>query len=105
MISLRQTIEYGMRHRWLGPLFVILFCLLLVMVYLHALHDGSSGTELGAVCVGITMILGLVLLIRHGFKVLLPLRVVRLGRAPPVPRSLMLRWVPPDFGLSPPLRI
>ncbi len=72
MIRLRQTIERGMRHRWLGPLFVILFCLLLAMVYLHALHDGQSGTELGALCIGITMVIGAVLLIRLRFQAPLP---------------------------------
>lgn len=105
MIGLRQTIERGMRHRWLGPLFVILLCLLLAMVYLHALHDGhSTGTELGELCLGLTMMLGAVLLIRLRFKAPLPLVLVRPGRAPPVHRSL-LHLVRPALTPSPPLRV
>ena len=104
MIRLRQTIERGMRHRWLGPLFVILFCLLLAMVYLHALHDGQSGTELGALCIGITMVIGAVLLIRLRFKAPLPLVLARPGRAPPVHRSL-LHLVRPALTPWPPLRV
>lgn len=83
MIRLRQAIERGMRHRWLGPLFVLLFCLLLAMLYMHSLHDGQAGTELGELCLGITMIIGAVLLIRVGFTALPGSVLVRLGRAPP----------------------
>lgn len=105
MISLRQTIERGMRHRWLGPLFVILFCLLLAMVYLHALHDGQSGTELGALCIGLTMVIGAVLLIRLRFRAPLPLVLARSGRAPPARQLLVQPVSPASPTPSPSLRI
>lgn len=105
MIRLRQTIERGMRHRWLGPLFVILFCLLLAMVYLHALHDGQAGTGLGELCIGITMIIGAVLLIRIRFEIPMPLVLVRSGRAPPARRLLVQPVSPASPTPSPPLRI
>ena len=39
-----------MRHRWLGPLFVLLFCLMLALLFMHAVHDGHDvGTALGRV--------------------------------------------------------
>ncbi len=106
MIRLRRTIERGMRHRWLGPLFVILFCLLLALVYLHALHDGHSmGTELGELCLGITMMLGAVLLVRLRFRVPLPLVLVRSGRAPPRPARVRRPPRPALALASPPLRL
>ena len=106
MIGLRQTIERGMRHRWLGPLFVILLCLLLAMLYLHALHDGghSTGSELGELCLGIVMMLGAVLLIRLRFRAPLVHVLVRAGRAPPV-RRVVPRLIRPAPPPSPPLRV
>jgi hypothetical protein len=106
MIGLRQTIERGTRHRWLGPLFVIVFCLLLAILYLHALHDGGhgTGTELGELCLGIVMMLGSVLFIRLRFKAPLALVLVRPGRAPPV-RRLLSRLIRPAPIPLPPLRV
>ena len=95
-----------MRHRWLGPLFIILFCVLMALMFLHTMHDGHNATEFGEFCVGITMILGAVLLIRVRFKAPLALVPVRIGRAPPARRVVRVR-VSRTTALSfpPPLRI
>lgn len=104
MIELRRNIERGMRHRWLGPLFIILFCVLLALMFLHAMHDGN-GTELGEFCLGITMMLGIVLLIRVRFKATLALVPVRIGRAPPARRLPMGRTRRTALSFPPPLRV
>lgn len=95
-----------MRHRWLGPLFIILFCVLMALMFLHAMHDGHSmGTELGEFCLGITMMLGIVLLIRVRFKAPLALVPVRIGRAPPGRRVAPVRISRTTLSFPPPLRL
>ena len=90
MIRLRQTIERGMRQRWLGPLFVILFCLMLALMFLHGIHDGDHmATDLGEFCLGLTVMFSLLIVIRLGWRVLVPLTQPRSGRAPPVTRLLL----------------
>ena len=106
MIGLRQTIERGMRHRWLGPLFVILFCLMLALLFMHAMHDGHDmGTELGQFCLGVTIMFGLMVAIRLGWRVVVPLVVVRSGRAPPVARFLALPVRAVILAVPAPLRL
>lgn len=91
MIRLRQTIERGMRHRWLGPLFVILFCLLVALTFLHGIYDGDHmATELGEFCLGLTVMFSFLIVIRLGWRVILPVAPSRSGRAPPVARILPL---------------
>jgi hypothetical protein len=105
MIRLRQTIERGMRHRWLGPLFVLLFCLLLALTFLHAMHDGHHmATELGEFCLGLIVMFGLLLVIRLGWRVIVRIVRPRPGRAPPPARS----WLPARTAALPapvPLRL
>jgi hypothetical protein len=85
MIRLRQTIERGMRHRWLGPLFVILFCLLLALTFLHGIHDGDHmATDLGEFCLGLTVMFSLMIVIRLSWRVEVPLLQMLSGRAPPL---------------------
>ena len=106
MIELRRNIERGMRHRWLGPLFIIVFCVLMALMFLHAMHDRHNmGTELGELCLGITMMLGIVLLIRVRFKATLALVPVRIGRAPPARRLPMGRTHRTALSFPPPLRV
>jgi hypothetical protein len=106
MIRLRQTIERGIRHRWLGPLFVILVCLMLALLFMHAMHDGhDAGTEVGEFCLGLTIMFGLVVLIRFRWRVTVPLVLVRLGRAPPVERLLRLPGSLAVLVVPPPLRL
>lgn len=84
MIRLRQTIERGMRHRWLGPLFVIVFCLLLALTFLHGIHDGDHmATDLGEFCLGLTVMFSLLIVIRLAWRIAVPLLQPRSGRAPP----------------------
>ena len=106
MILLRQTIEQGMRRRWLGPLFVLLFCLMLALLFMHAAQDGhDAGTALGQFCVGLTIMFSLIVLIRLRWRVILQLAVVRAGRAPPVVRLLTLSPSAAFRGSEPPLRL
>lgn len=46
MIALRRTIERGVRHPVLGPLFVLLLALLLVFTVIHGVHDQIHEGEL-----------------------------------------------------------
>ena len=104
MIRLRQTIERGMRHRWLGLLFVVLFCLLMALMFMHEMHAGhSTATELGEFCLGLTIMFGVMVLIRVGWLAVVRL-VLRLpARAPPSqpvatacsPRSLFVTFASP----------
>jgi hypothetical protein len=106
MIRLRQTIERGMRHRWLGPLVVILFCLMLALLFLHAMHDGhEASTDMGEFCLGLTIMFGVVVLIRLRWRVVVSLVAVRSGRAPPAARFLALPVRGAVFTVSPPLRL
>jgi hypothetical protein len=106
MIRLRQTIEQGMRHRWLGPLFVLLFCLMLALLFMHAAHDGHDvGTELAQFCLGLTIMFGLIVLIRLRSRVILQLAVVRAVRAPPTARIRTLSPCASFSGSAPPLRL
>lgn len=107
MIRLRQTIERGMRHRWLGPLFVILFCLLMALMFMHAMHDGQHmGTEVGEFCLGMMVMFSLLVVIRIAWRVTVPVAIRRFGRAPPAPRLLLLASARrPALAVSPPLRL
>lgn len=106
MIGLRRTIERGMRHRWLGPLFILLFCVLMALMFMHAIHDGqNAGTELGEFCLAVIIMLGIVLLIRVRFKAPLAVTPVRVGRAPPLQVQAFGRLGPITLCVSPPLRI
>ena len=91
MIRLRQTIERGMRHPWLGPLFVILFCLLMALMFMHAMHDTDHmGTEIGEFCLGLTVMFSLLIVIRLSWRVEVPLVQTLSGRAPPLAQIVPL---------------
>ena len=106
MIRLRQTIERGMRRRWLGPLFVVLFCLMMALLFVHDMHDGhNAATELGEFCLGLTIMFGLMVLIRVRWRAVVRLVLGLPPRAPPVTRVAALPSRSPIFTLSPPLRL
>ena len=107
MIRLRQTIERGMRQRWLGPLFVILFCLLMALMFMHAMHDSDHvGTETGEFCLGLTVMFSFLVVIRIAWRVTVPVAIRRFGRAPPAPRLLLLAPARTTArAISPPLRL
>jgi hypothetical protein len=105
MIQLRRRIERGMRHRWLGPLFVLLLVLLLVMTAIHAIHDVDHiATGAGEVCLGIAVGFGVIVLTRSGRQAQAPAVLLALGRAPPLARTLFPQA--PILRLTPvPLRL
>ena len=106
MIRLRQTIERGMRHRWLGPLFVILFFLMLSLLFLHAMHDAhETGAGVGEFCLGLTIMFSLLVVIRLRWRVVVSVVLSRIGRAPPAPRFLLPPAGAAVFLVSPPLRL
>ena len=95
-----------MRRRFIGPLFVILFCLMLALMFMHAAHDGQDlGTAMGQFCLGLTIMFGLIVLIRLAWRVVVQLAVVRPGRAPPFARLMTLSSVVVSLGSPPPLRL
>ena len=95
-----------MAHRWLGPLFVILFCLLLALMFLHGIHDGDHmATELGEFCLGLTVMFSLLIVIRLGWRVAVPLVQPRSGRAPPLARVRVLPAPAAALAAPVPLRL
>lgn len=95
-----------MRHRVLGPLFVLLFVLMLALWFLHAVHDGQdAGSALGAFCLGLTVMFGLIVLIRLRWRVVVPIARVRVGRAPPQRPLRMPSARPALLEVPIPLRI
>jgi hypothetical protein len=105
MIRLRQTIERGARHRWLGPLFVILLCLMLALLFLHAMHDAHHATEVGEFCLGLTVMFSLLIVIRLRWRALVPVAHLRSGRAPPSVRFLSVPVRATVLSAPPPLRL
>jgi hypothetical protein len=104
MIRLRQTIERGTRHRWLGPLFVIVLCLMLALLFLHGVHDADHATELGEFCLGLVIMFSLLIVIRLKWRAVVRTARPRLGRAPP-PRSFMTPVRLAVLPAPPPLRL
>ncbi len=85
VIRLREMLERGRRHRWLGPAFVVLLAILLALVVLHTAAD--QATETGVVCLAILMILVAVLLPSPPPLVIL-VRRTRAARDPPPPTRI-----------------
>lgn len=107
MIGIRKSIERGMRHRWLGPLFVILFCLLLAMVFVHAMHDGhDAATDVAQLCLALTVMFSFLIVIRLRWRVVLAFTLPRLGRAPPaISLSPLGSALAASLSITPPLRL
>jgi hypothetical protein len=105
MIRLRQTIERGTRHRWLGPLFVIVLCLMLALLFMHGLHDSHHATELGEFCLGLTVMFSLLIVIRLKWRAVVQIAQPRLGRAPPASRLLLRPVRLAVLPAPPPLRL
>ena len=95
-----------MRHRWLGPLFVILFGLMLSLLFLHAMHDShETGGAIGEFCLGLTIMFSLLIVIRLRWRVVVSIVQQRFGRAPPAPRFLLPPVRAAVLSVSPPLRL
>lgn len=89
MIRLRETLERGYRHRWLGPLVILLLVVLIAFV---ALHEGGETlfASAGELCVALALVL--VGLVRA------PARIV--GRRSPASRHRGPPLVPAARGAA-----
>ncbi len=88
-----------MRHRWLGPAFVLLFALLLALVVLHTTAD--QATEAGVVCLAFLVIL-VTLLLPPSPQIAVPrVQRARAPRAPPPARIAQNQFL----SITPPLRL
>ena len=71
-------------HPILGPILLIALALLLAMTMLHAVEDGHA-TEVGALCLAVITVIGLVVLILVRALAPAPCVAVRGDRGPPSP--------------------
>ena len=55
MIRLRETLERGCRHRWLGPLVILLLVVLIAFVALHEGGEKLFGSA-GELCVALALV-------------------------------------------------
>jgi hypothetical protein len=86
VIRVRRILERGSAHPVFGPILLVVMVLLLAMVFLHVAGEGwDAATEIGAICLGIATVLGLVLLERMRDHFLEPVISVRGDRGPPRP--------------------
>jgi hypothetical protein len=91
-------LERGMRHRWLGPAFVLLVPLLLALVVLHTTAD--QATEATVVCVAFLVIL-LTLVLPPPPRFVIRVQRTRVPRGPPAARIAQNHSLTP----TPPLRL
>lgn len=99
MIRLREMLERGMRHRWLGPALILLVALLLALVVLHITADQAA--EAGVVCIAFLVMVVTVLLLPPSQIVAPRLRRTRAPRAPPPARIAQNQF----SRITPPLRL
>lgn len=83
--------ERGSAHPVFGPILLVVVVLLLAMVFLHAAQEGWDAA-IGAICLGIATVLGLVLLERMRDHFLEPVISARGDRGPPRPSLTRLLW-------------
>ena len=96
-MRLRQQIDRSRRHPVLGPLLIIL---LVLMIALMMLHEGSesTGLDLGALCVGIMLALLRLVVPRPTTPESRPTPEAKAARAPP--RRACRLGMPTGFGAS-----
>jgi hypothetical protein len=84
VIRLRVLIRRGLRHPVLGPVLLVALCVLFALVALNATRDQhDAAVDLGALFLGLTTFLGLVLIVRLRRLAPPPVVPVRGERAPP----------------------
>ena len=77
-------LERGLRNPWLRPFVLIFLCLLLGLVFIHAVHDGHDVfTDAGATCVAFALFFVFALIIPRVRAPRGVTPVVRSARAPP----------------------
>ncbi len=105
MIRLRSMFERGRAHPILGPVLLIVLVLLLAMVFLHVVQEGvEAAMELGAMCIAIATVLGLLLTHRTLLRRVPELIGTSDSRGPPCRTRLPLRapgWSPPLAAPTP----
>jgi hypothetical protein len=107
VIRLRSLFERGRAHPVLGPLLLLALVFLLAMVFLHVVLEGVEAAELGAMCVAIASVLGLLLVYRPPVHHVPQLIGTSNDRAPPARTGLTVRTLersPPLAAISIPLR-
>ena len=83
-------LERGMRNPWLRPFVLLFLCLLLGLVFVHALHDGHDALAgIGAACLAIALFFGFTLILHIIHAPAGATRVVKSARAPPRRHSLL----------------
>lgn len=99
-------IERGMRNPWLRPFVLLLLCLLLGLVIVHAVHDGHDAfTGVGGACVAIALLFGFTLIVHVVRAPAGAALVIQSARAPP--RRLFVSTPSHVIGvaISSPLRL
>jgi energy-coupling factor transporter transmembrane protein EcfT len=99
-------LKRGIRNPWLRPFVLLFLCLLLGLVFVHAMHDGHDAiTGIGAGCLAIAVFLSFTLIFRILLAPTSATLVVKTTRAPP--RQLLALTPRHVVGVagSPPLRL
>jgi len=90
MIRIRLMLERGMRNPWLRPFVLLFLCILLGLVFVHALHDGHDAfAGFGATCLAIALFFGFTLILHIIRAPAEATLVVESARAPPRRLSLL----------------
>jgi hypothetical protein len=90
MIRIRLMFDRGMRNPWLRPFVLLFLCILLGLVFVHAMHDGHDALAgVGAACLAIALFFGFTLMLRIICAPAGVTRVVKSARAPPRLLSLL----------------
>jgi len=95
-----------MRNPWLRPFVLLCLCLLLGLVFVHALHDGHDAfADIGAACLAIALFFGFTLILQIIRAPAGATRVVKSARGPPHRLSLMVPRHVVAAAASSPLRL
>jgi hypothetical protein len=106
MIRIRVMLERGMHNPWLRPFVLLLLCLLLGLVFVHAMHDGHDAfAGVGAACLAIALFFGFTLILELIRAPAGATRVVKSARAPPRRVSLLTPQHAVGVAGSLPLRL
>jgi hypothetical protein len=90
MIRIRLMLERGLRNPWLRPFVLLFLCLLLGLLFVHALHDGHDAfAGVGAACLAIALFFGFTLILWIIRTPVGATQRVQSARAPPRQLSLL----------------